>query len=78
VAFYGHTHKDEFEIAYSNYSAQSASTATMMSYIAPALTLTSGNLTFRVYSINPVTFGVLDFTVYITNMSSSTYQTKLI
>jgi sphingomyelin phosphodiesterase len=76
AVFYGHTHKDEFEIAYSNYSAQSASTATMMSYIAPALTPTSGNPTFRVYSIDPVTFGVLDFTVYITNMSSSTYQTK--
>jgi sphingomyelin phosphodiesterase len=47
AVFYGHTHKDEFEIAYSDYSAQSASTATMMSYIAPALTPTSGNPTFR-------------------------------
>ncbi len=42
-----HTHKDEFEIAYSDYTAQSAKTATMMSYIAPALTPTSGNPTFR-------------------------------
>jgi sphingomyelin phosphodiesterase len=74
--FYGHTHKDEFEIAYSNYTDQSAQTATMMSYIAPALTPTSGNPTFRVYSVDPVTFGVLDYTVYIANMSSSTYQSK--
>jgi sphingomyelin phosphodiesterase len=42
-----HTHKDEFEIAYSNYTNQDASTATMMSYIAGALTPTSGNPTFR-------------------------------
>ncbi|KAI1321123.1 Metallo-dependent phosphatase-like protein [Xylariaceae sp. FL0255] len=72
--FYGHTHKDEFEIAYSNYSDQSADTASMMSYIAPSLTPTSGNPTFRVYSVDPVTFGVLDYTVYIANMSSATYQ----
>lgn len=73
--FYGHTHKDEFEIAYSNYTGQSASTATMASYIAPALTPTSGNPTFRVYDVDPVTFGVLDYTVYYANLSSPTYQT---
>ncbi|RAL15751.1 acid sphingomyelinase [Aspergillus homomorphus CBS 101889] len=76
AVFYGHTHKDEFEIAYSSYTDQTANTATMMSYIAPALTPTSGNPTFRVYSVDPVTFGILDFTVYITNMSSPTYQDK--
>ncbi|PYI31975.1 acid sphingomyelinase [Aspergillus indologenus CBS 114.80] len=76
AVFYGHTHKDEFEIAYSNYTDQTAATATMMSYIAPALTPTSGNPTFRVYSVDPVTFGVLDFTVYIANMSYPTYQEK--
>ncbi|KIW01898.1 uncharacterized protein PV09_06741 [Verruconis gallopava] len=76
AAFYGHTHKDEFELAYSDNANPSASTATMMSYIAPALTPTSGNPTFRVYSVDPVTFGVLDFTTYIANMSDPTYQTK--
>ncbi|KAJ6017420.1 acid sphingomyelinase [Penicillium sp. IBT 35674x] len=76
AVFYGHTHKDEFEIAYSDYSSPTADTATMMSYIAPALTPTSGNPTFRVYSVDPVTFGILDFQVYFANMSSSTYQTK--
>ncbi|KAG8161267.1 hypothetical protein KVR01_009531 [Diaporthe batatas] len=73
--FYGHTHKDEFEVAYSDYSAQSAATATMASYIAPALTPTSGNPTFRVYDVDPVTFGVLDYTVYYANLSSPAYQT---
>ncbi|KAK5797708.1 hypothetical protein VI817_003999 [Penicillium citrinum] len=72
--FYGHTHKDEFEISYSNYTDQSAESATMMSYIAPAMTPTSGNPTFRVYSVDPVTFSVLDFTVYIANMSNPSYQ----
>lgn len=46
----------------------------MVSYIAPALTPTSGNPTFRVYDIDPVTFAVLDYTVYYTNISSPTYQ----
>jgi len=46
----------------------------MVSYIAPALTPTSGNPTFRVYSVDPVTFGILDYTVYYTNISSPTYQ----
>ncbi|KAJ5666024.1 acid sphingomyelinase [Penicillium maclennaniae] len=76
AVFYGHTHKDEFEIAYSDYSNPTADTATVMSYIAPALTPTSGNPTFRVYSVDPVTFGVLDFEVYIANMSDPNYQTK--
>lgn len=46
----------------------------MVSYIAPALTPTSGNPTFRVYSVDPVTFAILDYTVYYTNISSPTYQ----
>lgn len=74
AVFYGHTHKDEFEIAYTDYSVSSAETATMMSYIAPALTPTSGNPTFRVYDVNPVTFGILEMTTYYANISSPTYQ----
>lgn len=49
-------------------------TATEISYIAPALTPTSGNPTFRIYSIDLVTFGVLDYTVYYANMSLPNYQ----
>jgi sphingomyelin phosphodiesterase len=72
--FYGHTHKDEFEIAYSDYSSQSAATASMMSYIAPALTPTSGNPTFRVYEVDVATGAVLDFTVYYANLTSPDFQ----
>lgn len=74
AVFYGHTHQDEFEIAYSTPAAPSSATANMVSYIAPALTPTSGNPTFRVYSVDPVTFAVLDYTVYYANLSSPTYQ----
>ncbi|KKK25569.1 hypothetical protein AOCH_000093 [Aspergillus ochraceoroseus] len=72
--FFGHTHKDEFEIAYSDYTDQTSDTAIAMSYIAPAMTPKSGNPSFRVYTVDPVTFGVLDMTAYIANMSASTYQ----
>jgi sphingomyelin phosphodiesterase len=72
--FFGHTHRDQWEISYSNYSNQIFQIATEVSYIAPALTPTRGNPTFRVYSIDPVTFGVLDYTVYFANMSSLSYQ----
>lgn len=73
--FFGHTHRDQWQIAYSDFTNQNFHTATEVSYIAPALTPTSGNPTFRVYSIDPVTFGVLDYTVYYANMSLPNYQT---
>jgi hypothetical protein len=41
--FFGHTHQDEFQIAYSTPAAPTADTAVMVSYVAPALTPTSGN-----------------------------------
>ncbi|RDW63867.1 sphingomyelin phosphodiesterase [Coleophoma crateriformis] len=72
--FFGHTHKDEFEISYSTPDAPAFDTANMVSYIAPSLTPTSGNPSFRVYSVDPVTFAVLDVTVYYANISSPTYQ----
>lgn len=76
AVFYGHTHKDEFEIAYSTPLDPIADAANMVSYIAPALTPTSGNPSFRVYSVDPVTFAVLDYTVYYTNISSPNYQSE--
>ncbi|KAJ5320388.1 hypothetical protein N7508_000671 [Penicillium antarcticum] len=73
--FYGHTHMDEFQIAYSDYNKRNADTATAMAYIAPSMTPTSGPPSFRVYEIDPVTYGVLDFTQYIANISDPSYQT---
>ncbi|KAI0977043.1 Metallo-dependent phosphatase [Xylaria arbuscula] len=72
--FFGHTHLDEFEISYSNYSQRTANNAVAVSYIGPSMTPTSGHPAFRVYDIDPVTFGVLDITTYIANMSDPTFQ----
>ncbi|KAJ5325942.1 uncharacterized protein N7506_009044 [Penicillium brevicompactum] len=74
--FYGHTHMDEFQIAYLDYKNRNHKTATAMGYIAPAMTPTEGPPSFRVYEIDPETFGVLDYTQYIANISDPTYQEK--
>jgi sphingomyelin phosphodiesterase len=68
--FYGHTHLDHFHIAYTDYTNPSFSNAVAMSYITPSLTPTSGSPSFRVYSVDPVTFGILDFTEYITDINT--------
>ncbi|EKM50588.1 uncharacterized protein PHACADRAFT_263949 [Phanerochaete carnosa HHB-10118-sp] len=72
--FFGHSHKDQFEIAYSDYNDQTASTATSIAFIAPALTPTSGNPAFKIYDIDPDTFEVMDMRVYITNISAPNFQ----
>lgn len=74
--FYGHTHRDEFMLAYEDYSKQTFDTAIAMSYIAPSMTPTSGSPTFRVYDVDPDTGAVLDFTQYIANISDPSYQTS--
>jgi sphingomyelin phosphodiesterase len=74
ATFYGHTHTDEFQIAYSDYTKRTSDNAVMMSYIAPSLTPTSGPPSFRVYSVDPETFAILDFTQYITNISDPSFQ----
>jgi sphingomyelin phosphodiesterase len=47
-----------------------------MGYVAPSMTPTSGPPSFRVYDIDPETFGVIDFTQYIANISDPTFQQK--
>ncbi|KAK7409706.1 hypothetical protein QQX98_008087 [Neonectria punicea] len=73
--FFGHTHKDHFQISYSNYSDRKFSNALVTSYIGPSLTPTSGMPSFRVYDVDPVTFGVLDATTYIADMTDPAFQT---
>ncbi|THU83429.1 sphingomyelin phosphodiesterase [Dendrothele bispora CBS 962.96] len=72
--FFGHTHADEFQLAYSNYSYQTKDTATSMSWIAPALTPRSGNPAFKVYDVDPDTYEVMDMKVYSSDLSESGYQ----
>ena len=73
--FYGHTHLDQFEVAYSDYSKRSFDNAIAMSYITPSMTPTSGPPSFRVYSVDPDTFGILDFTEYTADIYSGTAPT---
>jgi sphingomyelin phosphodiesterase len=47
-----------------------------MSYIIPSMTPTSGMPAFRVYSVDPITFAVLDSTTYIADMTNPSYQTN--
>ncbi|QKX59632.1 uncharacterized protein TRUGW13939_06769 [Talaromyces rugulosus] len=48
-----------------------------MGYIAPSLTpWKSGYASFRVYQIDPVTFGVMDYTQYITNVNDLSPQAE--
>jgi len=72
--FFGHTHLDEFEVAYRNYSSRSFDGAFATTYVAPSLTPTSGHPSFRVYTVDPETFGVLDITAYRANMDMPDFQ----
>ncbi|GJF00288.1 sphingomyelin phosphodiesterase [Phanerochaete sordida] len=74
--FFGHSHKDQFEIAYSDFNDQTAETATSIAIIAPALTPTSGNPAFKIYDIDPDTFEIMDARVYITNITAPDFQTS--
>lgn len=65
---------DQFEIAYSDYTAPSFDNALEVSYLAPSMTPTSGSPAFQVVSVDPVTYGVLDITTYIADISSPDYQ----
>ncbi|KAJ6450148.1 sphingomyelin phosphodiesterase [Mycena sanguinolenta] len=74
--FFGHSHKDQFEIAYSNYSEQTAANAVSVGLIGPALTPTSGNPAFKFYDIDPDTFSVMDSSVIFTNISDPEFQVR--
>ncbi|KAJ7198285.1 sphingomyelin phosphodiesterase [Mycena pura] len=74
--FFGHTHSDQFQIGYSNYSDQTAQTAVAVALIGPALTPNSGNPAVKVYDIDPDTYEVMDASVYFTNASDSHFQTN--
>lgn len=68
--FFGHTHTDQLQLSYSDYTHRTADTASAVGYITSSLAPTSGPASFRVYDVDPETFGVLDYTMYIANISS--------
>ncbi|KAI0050799.1 sphingomyelin phosphodiesterase [Auriscalpium vulgare] len=73
--FFGHSHKDEFEVAYSDYSNRTASNADSIVFIGPALTPTSGNPAFKLYDVDSDTYEILDAKTFITNISDPSFQT---
>ncbi|KAF7171965.1 hypothetical protein CNMCM5623_004235 [Aspergillus felis] len=70
--FFGHTHTDLFQVSYADPAHPSADSASAVGYITPSLTPTSGPPAFRIYDIDPVTFAVLDYTVYTADISTET------
>ncbi|KAI1484656.1 sphingomyelin phosphodiesterase [Biscogniauxia mediterranea] len=72
--FFGHSHLDEFEITYADYAQRTHTNARVTSYVAPSLTPTSGHPAFRVYTVDPATYGVLDVTTYVANTSDPSFR----
>ncbi|KAG6827562.1 hypothetical protein H0H92_011285 [Tricholoma furcatifolium] len=72
--FYGHSHQDQFEIAYSAYENQTEANAVSMAWIAPSLTPRTGNPAFKMYDIDPETYEVMNAYVYFADMASPTFQ----
>lgn len=72
--FSGHTHLDHFQISYSDYQNRDASNAVAMSYIAPSMTPLSGMPAFRIYTVDPDTFGILDVDTYVADMADPEFQ----
>ena len=73
--FFGHTHVDQFEVGYSDYSNKGYENAIATAYIVPSLTPTSGMPAVRVYTVDPVTFAVLASVTYIADMTNQAFQT---
>ncbi|PPQ81932.1 hypothetical protein CVT25_013780 [Psilocybe cyanescens] len=74
--FFGHTHRDEFAIAYSNYNNQTADTADGIAWIAPSLTPRQANPSFRLYDVDPDTYEIMDSRTFISDMSDPSFQTS--
>ncbi|EJD50479.1 sphingomyelin phosphodiesterase [Auricularia subglabra TFB-10046 SS5] len=73
--FFGHTHVDQFEIAYSDFSNRTGANAVSVNMIAPSVTPTSGNPAFKVYTLDSSTYALLDVRVFSANLTSPTFQT---
>jgi sphingomyelin phosphodiesterase len=71
--FFGHTHKDEFGIIYSNNATRkSAETAAAVAYIMPSVTpYQEYNAGFRYYLVDPDTFSIIDSVTYYANVSNT-------
>ncbi|KAI8148608.1 Metallo-dependent phosphatase-like protein [Fennellomyces sp. T-0311] len=68
--FYGHTHKDEYQVFYNG--EQTAENAIAMAYVAPSITPFSNvNPGFRMYQVDAETFEVIDSITYIADLDQA-------
>ncbi|KAI7852477.1 Metallo-dependent phosphatase-like protein [Circinella umbellata] len=69
--FYGHTHKDEYQIFYRDDN-QTAENAISVAYIGPSITpFDYVNPGFRVYQVDAETFEVVDSITYIADLDQA-------
>ena len=75
--FFGHTHRDEFGIFYTNNATeQTVHTAANVAYIMPSVTTyTDLNAGFRYYLVDPDSFDVIDSITYYANVSNTNQWT---
>ncbi|KAL1923878.1 uncharacterized protein VTP21DRAFT_6913 [Calcarisporiella thermophila] len=75
--FFGHTHRDEFEVFYSSDDDRDAKHAIAVGYIAPSVTTyTNKNPTYRVYKVDAETFTVVDSLTYYADISQASKWEK--
>lgn len=74
--FFGHTHRDEFEVFYAGGNVSSKA-ALNVAYIGPSITTyTNVNPGFRVYKVDTETFDVMDSITYIANLDQQNSWTS--
>ncbi|KAL1914427.1 uncharacterized protein VTP21DRAFT_8879 [Calcarisporiella thermophila] len=70
--FFGHTHRDEFEVFYADEKKRDAENALAVAYIGPSVTAyTQKNPTYRVYMVDTQSFSVVDSYTYFTDISKA-------
>ncbi|KAF8918727.1 sphingomyelin phosphodiesterase [Mucidula mucida] len=74
--FFGHSHLDQFEIAYQDYEKRTADNAVAVSWIAPSVTPRNANGAFKVYEVDPDTYDIMDAHVYVANLSDPNFDTE--
>ncbi|KAM0748947.1 sphingomyelin phosphodiesterase [Meredithblackwellia eburnea MCA 4105] len=72
--FFGHTHADEFEVGYNDNVNRNASSANLVAFIGGAVTPNNGNPMYRVYDVDPDTYKIMDYKVYLANISNPAFE----
>ncbi|KAJ6260073.1 Endopolyphosphatase [Drechslerella dactyloides] len=71
--FWGHTHSAEFEITYKDATSRGHQNAIITSYVTSCVTPRSANPVFRVYTVDPASYQILDYDHYYTSIADIAY-----